>query len=112
MFRSSTRDLGSCRWVVPHLLWCFHGTGVSCREVFPLIARPFVAGGVAALCALGFLILIDSRLSALPTLALGCTIFMGVYLYVLLFVLKQSEFFLDIVRTLRGRPEEKAVVAP
>jgi O-antigen/teichoic acid export membrane protein len=105
-------SIGMTLWVVPHLLWCFHGTGVSCREVFPLIARPFVAGGVAALCALGFLILIDSRLSALPTLALGCTIFMGVYLYVLLFVLKQSEFFLDIVRTLRGRPEEKAVVAP
>jgi O-antigen/teichoic acid export membrane protein len=105
-------SIGMTLWVVPHLIWCFHGTGVAWRDVIPLIARPFGASGVAALCALGVLFLVGSKLPAFPVLVLGCATFMIVYLYVLLFVLKQSEFFLDIVRTLRGPTEGKALVAP
>ena len=97
-------------WAVPHLVWCFHGTGISFREITLAIARPTVSGLAGATVALGALALFDG-LSAVVTLFVGTAIFMAVYLGVLLFVMKQNAFYLDIIRTLR-KPADKALVVP
>jgi O-antigen/teichoic acid export membrane protein len=99
-------------WVVPHLVWCFHGTGISVRAVALAIGRPMASGLAGATVALGALALLGRGISPVATLIVGSAIFMTVYLGVLLFVMKQNAFYLDIIRTLRGKPTEKALILP
>ena len=87
-------------WVVPHLLWCLHGTPVTVSDLLPTIARPLIAGIAAA--AAGILV---QHLSvpiqfSLLRIALAGTAMLAVYVCVLLFVMKQKEFYLDLVRGL------------
>jgi PST family polysaccharide transporter len=96
-------SIGMVLWIVPHLLWCFHGTGISFREVVLVIGRPLVSGVVATAVVGGAQALVDLDLPVLVTLIFGSSAFMAVYLCVLLFVMKQSDFYLDIVRSLRGQ---------
>ena len=35
-------------WVVPHIVWCLHGTMISPWDLFLAAGRPFLAGIVAA----------------------------------------------------------------
>jgi PST family polysaccharide transporter len=93
-------------------VWCFHGTGISFREITLAIGRPMVSGLAGATVALGALALVGDGFSAVVTLFVGSAIFMAVYLGVLLFVMKQNAFYLDIIRTLRGKPADKALVVP
>jgi PST family polysaccharide transporter len=99
-------------WVVPHLLWCFSGTGFSFREVILVIRKPLVAGIVSALCALAARTLAGPTLSTFLSLALGCATFAIVYVCVLMFVMKQSVLYLDIIRALRAQPSGKTLVQP
>jgi len=99
-------------WVVPHLVWCFHGTGVTFREVLPVIGRPLISGAVAAMCTLGVLAVTGRSQSNLLTLILGSALFFSVYLYVLLFVFKQIGFYVDIFRSLRQPAGQETVAVP
>ena len=40
-------------WLVPHVLWCLHGTAVSPRDLFFAISRPLLSAIVAAAVAFG-----------------------------------------------------------
>ena len=37
-------------WLVPHILWCLHGTVISPRDLFLAIIRPLLSAVVAAAC--------------------------------------------------------------
>jgi len=99
-------------WMIPHLVWTFHGTNISLRNVVPLIGRPLISSIVAAPGAYGVVALVGSKIPVLATLVLGSAAFMTVYLSVLLFAMRQSAFFLDIVRSLRAQRDNKAFAAP
>jgi len=99
-------------WVVPHLLWSFHGTGVSLREVVLLIGRPLISSLGAGLCAWAAAYLIRPTLPAFATLTVSSAIFMAVYSFILLFIMKQGAFYLDIVRGLRQQSDGNAFVLP
>ena len=95
-----THSTAMTLWVVPHLLWCLHGTPVTVSDLLPTIARPLVAGIAAA--AAGTLVqhlAVPIQLSLLR-IALAGTAMLAVYVCVLLFVINQKEFYLDLVRGL------------
>lgn len=99
-------------WVVPHLLWCFHGTVVSFRDVLLVASRPFISGIVGGSCAFGVLFFVGPSVSALATLLLGGTVLIAVYVWMLLFVMGQKALYLDLLLSLRSRSAEKDMISP
>jgi PST family polysaccharide transporter len=99
-------------WVVPHLLWNFHGTGASFREIVLAIGRPLVGAGIAGAAAFTVRSAIGTALPGFGRLAIGGLVFIAVYLCMLLLVMKQHAFYAEIIVSLRGSSRGKAVVAP
>jgi O-antigen/teichoic acid export membrane protein len=90
-------------WVIPHIAWCVHGTGISVRDIWLTVSRPFLSGIVAAGFASGVQFLYSQSLSPLPRLVLGNTVLFGIYAAMLLYVMGQKAFYLDLVRGFRKR---------
>jgi PST family polysaccharide transporter len=88
-------------WVLPHIAWCVKGTAISFQDVIRTIGRPLLACIVAAGPALAVQILYASSFRPLPRLLLGLVVFWSVYLGILLYVLGQRKFYLDILRGLK-----------
>jgi PST family polysaccharide transporter len=98
-------------WVLPHLLWAFHGTVVSCRDVLTVVSRPVICGVAGALAALAFIFFAPASLSPFIRLVVGCTLLFGVYAWILLLVMAQKPLYLDIVRSLRAHTREELVAS-
>jgi O-antigen/teichoic acid export membrane protein len=90
-------------WVIPHIAWCIHGTEISSRDILQTVSRPFVSGIVAAALALGVRFSVGQLLPPFLRLALGGSIMLASYLWMLLYVMGQKEFYLDLLRELRSR---------
>ena len=88
-------------WVVPHLVWCFHGTVVSFRDVVLVVSRPMISGIVGASLAFGVVFFVGPSLSAVARLLLGGTVLIAVYILVLLFFMGQKTLCLDLLRGFR-----------
>jgi len=90
-------------WLVPHILWCLHGTIISLGDLLQAMRIPFLSGIVAAVFAFGVRFYCDGWLIPLPRLLLGGAVMLGAYLWMLLFVMGQKKMYLDLLRGLRGR---------
>ena len=90
-------------WVVPHIAWCVHGTVISFRDIVRAVSRPLISGIVAATLALGGQVLYGHLVAPLPRLLLGCSVVLGAYLGMLLYVMGQKAFYLDLLRGLKKR---------
>lgn len=101
-------------WFIPHIAWCVHGTVVSLRDILVTAGRPLLSGLTGAAVAFGLQFFYETRLSALPRLVVGCIILFGVYLTMLLYVMRQKAFYLDLLSGLKGgspKGEEENVPA-
>jgi PST family polysaccharide transporter len=100
-------------WVIPHIAWCIHGTEITSRDILRTVSRPFVSGIVAAALSLGVQFSIGQLLPPLLRLALGGCVMLASYLWMLLYVMGQKVFYVDLLRSLRNRSsiEEKEPVA-
>ena len=87
-------------WVVPHVLWCLHRTPITVSDLLPTIARPLIAGIAAATAGVLVQHLAVPIQFSLMRLGLAGTAMLAVYICVLLFVMKQKEFYLDLLRGL------------
>jgi len=89
-------------WLVPHVMWCLHGTIISLRDVVSALKPPFVSGIIAAFGAL-ILQPIWSQLSS-PVLRLGLSgsVMLLLYLSMLLYGFGQKAFYRDLLREMRG----------
>jgi O-antigen/teichoic acid export membrane protein len=85
-------------WLVPHMYWTVHGTNISVRELFLAAGRPLFAGTVAAVAAAIVQHFAAPFPSPLLRLAFGGTAMLSVYVLVLLFVMKQREFYFGLLR--------------
>lgn len=90
-------------WVIPHIAWCVHGTAVTLRDVLAAVSRPLFAGLAAGLLALGVNWFCVPFWAPLPRLLVASLTLAGVYVFVLLYVMKQKDFYLDVVRGFRKR---------
>jgi PST family polysaccharide transporter len=89
-------------YLVPHLLWCIHGTNVSLRDLLRTAGKPLLAGLAAGAACLAFRQVAVAWPSILRLLA-GGLLLAGTYGLVLLFALGQREFYVDLVKTVFGR---------
>jgi len=98
-------------WVIPHIAWCVHGTMISFMDVLNTLSRPLLSGVVAVALPLAFQIFYGESLTPLLRLIIGGLAFTAVYLLMLLYVMGQKAFYLDLVRGMRGQrfAEEKAL---
>jgi O-antigen/teichoic acid export membrane protein len=93
-------------WVVPHIAWCVRGTGVSLRDISLTVSRPLLSGITAAAILFGLQVLWGHLLSPLPRLVLGGSILFAVYLGMLLYVMGQKSFYMNLFRGLRSRSSD------
>ncbi|MFI5092235.1 MAG: lipopolysaccharide biosynthesis protein [Candidatus Acidiferrales bacterium] len=100
-------------WLVPLIAWCVHGTVVSFRDVLLVVSRPLVSSVVAAGIALGVRLFYGHLLSPLPRLFLETVVLFAIYVGMLLFVMGQKFFYMDLLRGLRGNSslDEKILVS-
>jgi len=100
-------------WILPNIAWCIRGTEISFRDVMLTLVRPLMAGVMATVLPLAMLLSYGRLLSPLARLSLGVTVFGAIYVLILLYVMGQKEFYMDIVRGLKARPsvEAKGLVA-
>lgn len=100
-------------WLVPHIAWCIHGTMISLRDLVQVSRRPFLSAIVAAIVAFAAQFFYGQSLSPFPRLLLGGGILLIVYLWMLLYVMGQKAFYLDLLQGLRKRSSvgEKESVA-
>jgi PST family polysaccharide transporter len=89
-------------WVVPHVFWCLHGTSISVRDLLPTVGRPLFSGAAAAVVGIGIQYLADPIPYPLVRLMLAGTAMLAVYVWALLFVMKQKSFYVDLLRVSRG----------
>ena len=90
-------------WVIPHILWCIHGTVVSFRDIVAAVVRPLLSGLTAALLPALLQFSYPHWLPPVIRLALGVGLFLGVYLTILLLVMGQKTFYLELLEGFRGR---------
>ncbi len=100
-------------WLVPHILWCIHGTNISFGDILGVVKRPVVSAVVAAVFAFIAQYQFGQTLPPLLRLVLGCGILFAVYALMLLYVMGQKAFYVDLVKGLLNRPplEENSLAA-
>jgi PST family polysaccharide transporter len=85
-------------WLVPHIIWCVHGTTISLRDLLRAISLPFLSSVAAAVLSVVLRLSIDHRVSALTGLVVGGGVMCASYLCMLLFVFKQKSFYFGLLR--------------
>jgi O-antigen/teichoic acid export membrane protein len=96
-------------WAIPHIAWCIHGTVISLRDVMITLSRPLLSGVVAVVLPGMLYFSYGHLLPPLERLVLGGGLFLGVYLAMLLGVMRQGAFYVDLLRGFKG--SEKALVS-
>jgi PST family polysaccharide transporter len=89
-------------WCVPHILWCLHGTMISPRAVLVAAGRPLVAGAAAVAVALVAQYYLGESDARFWKLLIGGGIIVGIYSWVLLFVMGQKTFYFSLFQELRS----------
>lgn len=89
-------------WLVPHILWCLHGTPIAPGDLLSAVGRPLLSGVAAASAAL----VVQHFAAPIPfplvRLTLAGSAMLVVYLSALLFVMRQKDFYVDLLRALKG----------
>ena len=88
-------------WLIPHMIWCLRGTGISPSEllqsIWPSLGSAVVAVGVAY----SVQILFGHFESAVARLAVDTGMMAAIYSVMLLVVMGQRGFYLDLVSQLK-----------
>jgi len=100
-------------WVVPAIAWAVHGTVISSKDVWLNAGRPLIASAASCALALGLQHFYGSHFSPLPRLVIGVSISTAIYLWLLLYVMGQKSFYLDLIKGFRNRSsvEEEILVS-
>jgi O-antigen/teichoic acid export membrane protein len=88
--------------VLPLIAWATHGTVISLRDILRVVSRPLLSGIVAAGVGFGLQFLYSPLLPPLPRLVVGVTVVFSVYLGMLLYVMGQKPFYMDLLRGFGG----------
>jgi O-antigen/teichoic acid export membrane protein len=89
-------------WVIPHILWCVHGTAVSFRDIVLAVSRPLASGILAGAIAFGVRLMCGQSAPPLPRLALESSVLFATFFGVLVLAAGQKSLYLDLLRGLKG----------
>jgi O-antigen/teichoic acid export membrane protein len=96
--------------MVPTIVWAIRGTGISGRDIWNSARLSIFASLGAAATGLAIKYLLESHLTPFALLAVGLTLSIAVYAWVLLIVMGQKKVYLDLLGQLSNRakpvPEE------
>jgi O-antigen/teichoic acid export membrane protein len=90
-------------WVIPHILWCVHGTAISLRDILLTVSRPLASGILAGGIAFGVRLICGEFVSHLARLVFESGILIISFYGILLFAAGQKTLYLDILTGLKGR---------
>lgn len=99
-------------WVIPHIAWCVHGTVITLADIGRVLSRPLLAGLVAGAAAFALPFLYGHGWAPLLRLAVGGSVFVSVYLGLLLYAMGQRTFYLELLRGFRGSSVEAKSLSP
>lgn len=95
-------------WLVPHIVWCTHGTLISLRDIVKASGPPFLSAIVAALVAFVAQYFYGQSLSPAPRLVAGGGILLIVYIWMLLHIMGHKAIYVDLLRSLKKSPPVNA----
>jgi PST family polysaccharide transporter len=100
-------------WMIPIIPWGVHGTVISTWDVVRTVSRPLASVVPASGLAFGIVFLAGAMFTPLVKLVIESAVLFSSYAVILLFVAGQKSFYLDLLRTMRGRPavEKQDVVS-
>jgi hypothetical protein len=82
----------------------------SPRDLLRVVSRPFLSAIVAAAFTFGMQFICRQVPSPILRLVLAGIVMLGTYLFMLLYVMKQKAFYLDLIRGLRKPSKSMEVV--
>ena len=86
-------------WLVPHVVWCLHGTTITPLDLLRVASRPLLSAALAATAA--YLTHVYLMLpAAFFRLVLEGAVMMFAYAAMLLFLMGQKNFYLELFKTL------------
>jgi O-antigen/teichoic acid export membrane protein len=88
-------------WVIPHILWCVHGTAISLRDILLTVSRPLASGILAGGIAFGARLICAEFVSPLLRLFLEGSVLLIAFYGMLMFA-GQKSLYLDLIRGLKG----------
>jgi PST family polysaccharide transporter len=99
-------------WMVPHVMWSLHRTPVSAKELFLATSKPL--GSSVFACAVAWLVLNEATTFPEPVLRLllAGAVMMLTYLFLMLVVLGQYEFYKSLVASLLLKRSEVPQMSP
>jgi len=89
-------------WALPHIAWGVYGTPISFGDIMKVMTKPLSSGVVAVALAAGFLFLCP-HWSPFPRLLVGVSVLLGAYTGMLLYVMGQKAFYVDLLQQLLKR---------
>jgi O-antigen/teichoic acid export membrane protein len=87
--------------VAPIIAWAVRGTVISVHDIVLAVGRPFVSGVVAAAFAFALQLVYGPFLHPLSRLSLGVAIMLAGYMGMLLYVMRQKSFYLNLLAAFR-----------
>ncbi len=94
-------------WITPHIFWCIKDTGISSRDIWLALRPALTSTIVAAPLAVASQMLYHDLVPQLARLAIECTVLFSGYFGMLCYAMKQKDFYLDLIRRLRGNSSVK-----
>jgi PST family polysaccharide transporter len=88
-------------WVIPHIMWCVHGTVISLRDVLSAAGRPLACAILAGAVAFGARLICGLSASPLARLVLESSVLFVAFFGTLLFVAGQKSLYLDLLTGLK-----------
>lgn len=95
-------------WLIPHILWCVHGTMISPRDIFLATSKPLVSAllaGAVAFCVHKY---VTEWNSTVLRLALESCVMVIVYYATLLFVMGDKTLYTNLFLAFRGDTSSEA----
>jgi PST family polysaccharide transporter len=89
-------------WVIPHILWCVHGTVISLRDILLAVSRPAASGILAGTLAFQGQLIFGQFVPPLLRLVLESGVLFITFFGTLLFVAGQKALYLDLLQGLKG----------
>jgi O-antigen/teichoic acid export membrane protein len=88
-------------WVIPHILWCIHGTVISFRDILLAVCRPLTSAILAGVIAFGARLICGPFVSTGPRLILETSVLFMMFFVALLSAGEQKVLYLGLLRGLR-----------
>jgi O-antigen/teichoic acid export membrane protein len=100
--------------IIPIAAWSKRGTGITWADLWRASRAPFLSGLLAGAVALLVKLTLGGRLAPIPCLFVGLGLVLGIYAWVLLFVMNQKPMYMDMLSHLlpRGQPGQEKNAEP